>query len=347
MTTERQLTVSHTHQPRRPRRYTSVSRRPRAVPPLQRPVAGRGGFPDRLEGACPGGGGAARGYASLSGDVAAGVRGGIVREQKRRVGSMYRPGWERFERPMPLLQLAGPWLGEAGFAPGDEVRVVVRQGRLLVVRRDLDPEWLGRRRRRGGIAVGRVPQAEIDRIKREADLAAQVRRCGVELKRHGKDLIGLCPFHDDRAPSLVVTPQKNLWNCLGACGEGGSVIDWVMKIEGISFRQAVELLRKGWAPSERARHGRPGGGEVDPDGAAGAGGDARRGDDAGGGGALPRDAAGEPGGAGLPGPAGSRLEGADRALPASASLTARWATGCRSGRRRVARRCVTGCKSWG
>ncbi|MDA8021110.1 MAG: type I toxin-antitoxin system SymE family toxin [Thermoanaerobaculia bacterium] len=43
---------------------------------------------------------------------------------------------------MPLLQLAGPWLGEAGFAPGDEVRVVVRQGRLLVVRRDLDPAWL-------------------------------------------------------------------------------------------------------------------------------------------------------------------------------------------------------------
>lgn len=65
-----------------------------------------------------------------------------MREQKRRVGSMYRPGWERFERPMPLLQLAGPWLGEAGFAPGDEVRVVVRRGRLLVVRRDLDPEWL-------------------------------------------------------------------------------------------------------------------------------------------------------------------------------------------------------------
>ena len=105
--------------------------------------------------------------------------------------------------------------------------------------------------------MGRVPQAEIDRIKRETDLAEQVRRCGVELKRHGKDLIGLCPFHDDRSPSLVVTPQKNLWNCLGACGEGGSVIDWVMKMEGISFRQAVELLRKGWAPSERARHGKP------------------------------------------------------------------------------------------
>lgn len=65
-----------------------------------------------------------------------------MKEQQRRVGSMYRPGWQSFERPMPLLQLAGEWLGQAGFAPGDEVRVIVRQGRLLVVRRDLDPEWL-------------------------------------------------------------------------------------------------------------------------------------------------------------------------------------------------------------
>lgn len=62
-----------------------------------------------------------------------------MREQQRRVGSVYRPGWDRFARPLPLLQLSGPWLAEAGFAPGDEVRVVVRQGRLLVVRRDLDP----------------------------------------------------------------------------------------------------------------------------------------------------------------------------------------------------------------
>lgn len=99
----------------------------------------------------------------------------------------------------------------------------------------------------------RLPQAEIDRVKREVDLAAQVRRCGIELKRHGKDLIGLCPFHDDRSPSLVITPRKNLWHCLGACGEGGSVIDWVMKIEGISFRQAVELLRQGWEPTVEAK----------------------------------------------------------------------------------------------
>jgi DNA primase len=65
----------------------------------------------------------------------------------------------------------------------------------------------------------------------------------VVLKPHGKDLIGLCPFHDDHEPSLVITPSKNLWHCMGACRVGGSVIDWVIKAEGVSFRHAVELLR--------------------------------------------------------------------------------------------------------
>jgi len=40
----------------------------------------------------------------------------------------------------------------------------------------------------------------------------------------------------------VVTPETNLWNCLGACRQGGDVIQWVMKTQGVSFRHAVELL---------------------------------------------------------------------------------------------------------
>jgi DNA primase len=71
---------------------------------------------------------------------------------------------------------------------------------------------------------------------------------GVVLARHGADLIGRCPFHEDRTPSLVVTPAKNLWHCLGACQAGGTAIDWVMKAEGGSFRQAVELLQNGYLP---------------------------------------------------------------------------------------------------
>ncbi|MBT4512382.1 MAG: DNA primase, partial [Chloroflexi bacterium] len=93
----------------------------------------------------------------------------------------------------------------------------------------------------------RIAAAELESLKKDIDLAALVRAKGVELKPHGKDLLGLCPFHDDKEPSLVVTPSKTLWHCLGACQTGGDVIQWVQQAEGISFRHAVELLRDGQA----------------------------------------------------------------------------------------------------
>jgi DNA primase catalytic core len=89
----------------------------------------------------------------------------------------------------------------------------------------------------------RYTDEELRRLKEETDLAALVRAAGVELRQVGQDLRGRCPFHEDKGPSLVVTPAKNLWHCLGACGAGGSAIDWVMKTQGVSFRHAVELLR--------------------------------------------------------------------------------------------------------
>lgn len=91
--------------------------------------------------------------------------------------------------------------------------------------------------------MARIPDGEIQRLKSEISVERLVAARGIELKRHGKDLVGLCPFHDDHSPSLVVTPAKNVWNCLGACGQGGDVIQWVMKAQGVSFRHAVELLR--------------------------------------------------------------------------------------------------------
>jgi len=77
----------------------------------------------------------------------------------------------------------------------------------------------------------------------------------VILKSHGANLLGLRPFHDDHEPSLVVTPDKNLWHCLGACQQGGLVIDWAMKWNGVSFRHAVELLRND--PALAASSSRP------------------------------------------------------------------------------------------
>ncbi len=96
--------------------------------------------------------------------------------------------------------------------------------------------------------MARIPESEVERLKREVSVQRLAEARGIKLHRHGADLLGLCPFHDDRNPSLVITPAKNLWHCLGACNEGGTVIDWVMKANGISFRHAVELLRADYLP---------------------------------------------------------------------------------------------------
>lgn len=103
--------------------------------------------------------------------------------------------------------------------------------------------------------MARIPQEEIDRVKREVPLAELVRAKGIVLKPHGANLVGLCPFHDDHEPSLVVTPSKNLWHCLGACQAGGDVFAWVMRAEGVSsFRHAYEILTTGfYAPDARGK----------------------------------------------------------------------------------------------
>jgi len=97
--------------------------------------------------------------------------------------------------------------------------------------------------------MARIPERELERLKEEVSVERLAESQGVRLEAHGADRIGLCPFHEDREPSLVITPAKNLWHCLGACQAGGSVIDWVMKAEGVSFRHAVELLLADYQPS--------------------------------------------------------------------------------------------------
>ncbi len=90
--------------------------------------------------------------------------------------------------------------------------------------------------------MARIPAEELNRIKQDVAVQTLVETSGVVLKRAGKDWVGRCPFHEDDTASLVVTPAKNLWHCFG-CGIGGGPIDWVMKRQNISFRQAVEQLR--------------------------------------------------------------------------------------------------------
>ncbi len=92
----------------------------------------------------------------------------------------------------------------------------------------------------------RIPEADLDRVKRETDLLALVRSRGIDLVKHGtKDFIGRCPFHDDQhKPNFIVSPAKGLWHCM-ACGKAGNVIQFVQQHDGVSFRHAFDLLRQG------------------------------------------------------------------------------------------------------
>ncbi|WP_258402303.1 DNA primase, partial [Lonsdalea populi] len=69
-----------------------------------------------------------------------------------------------------------------------------------------------------------------------------VRSQGRQVFKRGKDFVVLCPFHEEKTPSCVLSPEKNLYHCFG-CDAGGSVIDWVMKTEGLSLHRAVDRLR--------------------------------------------------------------------------------------------------------
>ena len=94
--------------------------------------------------------------------------------------------------------------------------------------------------------MARVADVVLEKLKRDVSVRRLAEAKGVELKKSGDDnLLGHCPFHEDRTPSFVVSEKKNLWHCLGACRAGGSVIDFVMRAQGVTFRHAVELLREG------------------------------------------------------------------------------------------------------
>ena len=95
--------------------------------------------------------------------------------------------------------------------------------------------------------MARIPESEIDRIKRETDLVALIQSRGTVLKQQGANWTGFCPFHEDtKTPNLIVTPAKGLFRCMaGCCGKSGNAIQFVQWFDGVSFRHAFELLANG------------------------------------------------------------------------------------------------------
>ncbi|MBS1895261.1 MAG: DNA primase [Actinobacteria bacterium] len=88
--------------------------------------------------------------------------------------------------------------------------------------------------------MARISSESINAVRDAADMAAEVGRY-TDLKRNGAQMMGLCPFHDERSPSFSVDPQDKLYHCFG-CGEAGDVFGFVMEKEGLQFAEAVEAL---------------------------------------------------------------------------------------------------------
>jgi DNA primase len=88
---------------------------------------------------------------------------------------------------------------------------------------------------------GRINEEDIAAVRDRARIE-EVVGSYVTLRSAGGTMKGLCPFHDEKTPSFQVTPSRGYWYCFGACAEGGDVIDFMRKIDNLSFVEAVERL---------------------------------------------------------------------------------------------------------
>ncbi len=92
-----------------------------------------------------------------------------------------------------------------------------------------------------GIIASRM--STTDEIKSRVDIVELVSESGVKLRKTGRNYTGFCPFHANKnTPAFVVWPDSGTWRCFGECNEGGDVFKFVMKKEGIDFREALTRL---------------------------------------------------------------------------------------------------------
>ncbi|RMF97153.1 MAG: DNA primase [Candidatus Schekmanbacteria bacterium] len=87
-----------------------------------------------------------------------------------------------------------------------------------------------------------VDNSKIDEIRRTADIVDVISDY-VSLVRAGRNFKGLCPFHSEKTPSFIVSPEKEIFHCFG-CGAGGNVFTFLMRYENLSFPDAVRFLAK-------------------------------------------------------------------------------------------------------
>src|ERR1700747_1670963 len=100
----------------------------------------------------------------------------------------------------------------------------------------------------------RFSDDKLEEVRTRADIV-EVIGAHVRLKRSGRNFVGLCPFHNEKTPSFTVSAERGFFHCFG-CGAGGTVFDFVMRIDGLNFPEAMQSLAKrcGITLPERTAH---------------------------------------------------------------------------------------------
>jgi DNA primase len=105
--------------------------------------------------------------------------------------------------------------------------------------------------------MGRFGDDKIEEVRARADIV-EVIGAHVRLRRSGRNFMGLCPFHQEKTPSFSVNPERGFFHCFG-CGAGGTVFNFIMRMDGLTFPEAVRTLadRYGVDLPERDEPGGP------------------------------------------------------------------------------------------